>query len=44
MKKEPKIFLADIIESIAKIENYIEGVNKEQFLKNEELQDAIVRQ
>lgn len=43
MKKEPKIFLADIIESIAKIEKYIEGVSKEQFLKNEELQDAIVR-
>lgn len=42
-KRETKLFIQDIVESIEKIEKYIRHFNKEQFLKNEQLQDAIVR-
>jgi uncharacterized protein with HEPN domain len=43
MKKDPLIFLFHINESIQKIERFLGKGTKEEFLKDEELQDAIVR-
>jgi len=43
MKKEPKIFLQHIIESIEAIEDYVNGVSKKEFRQDQEKQDAIVR-
>lgn len=43
MKREIKLFLEDIIEQIKLIENSINGIKKEEFLNNKELQDATVR-
>lgn len=43
MKKEPKIFLQHIIESIEKIEKYKKGISEEKFFEDLKLQDAIVR-
>lgn len=42
-KRDTKLFIEDIIESIAKIEKYIEHFSKAQFLKSDQIQDAIVR-
>jgi uncharacterized protein with HEPN domain len=38
-----KLFVMDILESINKIEKYIEGLNYEQFVKDEKTKDAVVR-
>lgn len=43
MKKDPKIFLEHILESICNIEKYTESFTKEQFMKNIQLQDAVTR-
>ena len=43
MKKDPKIFLEHILESIRNIEKYTESFTKKQFLKNLQLQDAVTR-
>lgn len=43
MKKEPRIFLQHIIESIEAIERYMKGVSKEKFCQNQQKQDAVVR-
>lgn len=43
MKKDPKIFLRHILESIEAIENYTKGESKEKFSKNISLQDALNR-
>lgn len=43
MKKEPKLFLAHIVESAADIENYTKKFSKEKFLKDKRTQDAIIR-
>jgi len=41
--RNEKLFLADIQECCQKIERYITGINKEDFLADEILQDALVR-
>ena len=41
--KNPKIFLEDILESINRIERYVKGKTKEEFLDNYEKQDAIIK-
>ena len=41
--KNPKIFLEDILESINRIEKYVKGKTKEEFLDNHEKQDAIIK-
>jgi uncharacterized protein with HEPN domain len=38
-----KLFIMDILESINKIEKYIEGLNYEQFVRDEKTKDAVVR-
>lgn len=43
MKKDPKIFLGHIIESIEDIEKYTRGQTKGTFLKAKMMQDAVVR-
>jgi len=43
MKKDPKIFIEHILESIQIIEEYIKGITKDDFLKSREKQDAIIR-
>ena len=38
-----KLFVMEIMESINKIEEYIEGLNYEQFVRDEKTKDAVVR-
>ena len=42
-KKDPRIFLGHILESIAEIEKNIKKTTKEKFLNSVTIQDAIVR-
>lgn len=43
MKKDPKIFLHHILESMEEIENHIKGISEEQFSRDIKTQDAVVR-
>lgn len=43
MKKDPKIFLKHILESIEIIEQYSRDLTQGDFLKSDQLQDAIIR-
>lgn len=43
MKKDPKIFLAHILDSILLVEEYSAHLTQSQFHKNRALQDAIIR-
>ena len=43
MIKDPAIFLAHILESIEKIENYLAEISEEEFMSDYEKQDAVVR-
>jgi len=43
MKRNFKVYINDILESIEKIEGYIKGVNEFGFKKDMQLQDAILR-
>ena len=43
MKKNPKIFLEHILESINEIERNISKLSKKEFLKNTTTQDAVIR-
>jgi uncharacterized protein with HEPN domain len=38
-----QIYFDDILDSILRIENYIEGIKKDEFEHNEEKQDAVIR-
>ncbi len=42
-KRDWKLFVADILDSIQKIESYIEGLSYEEFLKDSKTIDAILR-
>ncbi len=42
-KKDPSIFLKHILESVSDIESYSEGISKNIFFEDKQLQDAIVR-
>jgi len=42
-KRDLKLFLTDILESIQKIENYITGLSYEEFVKDSKTKDAVVR-
>ena len=42
-RKNPKIFLEDILESIERIEKYAQGKTEDEFLDNYEKQDAIMK-
>lgn len=43
MKKDPKMFLEYILESIELIEEYTENKDLEDFLEDRQLQDSVVR-
>lgn len=43
MKKNPKFFIVHIYESILAIEKYTNAFSYEKFLKNLQLQDAVIR-
>lgn len=43
MRKDPGIFLKHILESIDAIEEYLEGVEEEEFYTSREKQDLIIR-
>ena len=43
MKKDFRVYLDDIITSIASIAKYIQGKSKEDFDNDEEVQDAVIR-
>jgi len=43
MKKDPKIFIEHVLECINRIEEYVEGVTKDEFFMSTQLQDAIIR-
>ncbi len=43
MKKDPKIFLIHIQESIKEIENHTKKITKRKFLKDVKTQDAVIR-
>lgn len=43
MKKDPKIFLHHILESMEEIENHIRDIAEEEFSRDVKTQDAVVR-
>ena len=43
MKKDPKIFLNHILESIREIERNTENLNEAEFFRNITIQDAVIR-
>jgi len=42
-KRNVNLYIDDIQESIEKIEEYTEGITLEEFLKNTQIQDAVLR-
>jgi len=42
-KRDWRLFVSDILESIEKIERYTLGVSYEEFMKDDKLKDAVVR-
>lgn len=43
MQKDDSIYLEHILQSIQKIEDYTNGIEYLEFIKNEEKQDAVIR-
>jgi len=43
MKKDPRIFLHHILESMEETENHIRGISEEEFSRDVKTQDAVVR-
>ncbi len=43
MKKEDDIYLKHVLESISDIEKSLKNISKENFSKNKDVQDAIIR-
>ena len=43
MKRDMRVYLQDIWESILAAEEYTQGLSKEEFLNNRQVQDAVIR-
>lgn len=43
MKRDYKLYLKDIEESVQQIERYLKNIREEEFMKNKLVQDAVVR-
>lgn len=43
MKREVRVYIEDILESIEKIEEYTKPISEEVFYKNIQVQDAVLR-
>jgi uncharacterized protein with HEPN domain len=42
-RRKPDVYLQDILESIGHIQRFLEGVSEDEFYKNVEKQDAVLR-
>jgi len=42
-KRKPDVYLQDIFESILQIEEYLDDVNENEFYRNSQKQDAVLR-
>ncbi len=42
-KRNPRLFLLDVLEAIAKIERYLSGLSYDEFIANDLVVDAVVR-
>jgi uncharacterized protein with HEPN domain len=43
MNRDLRLFIAEILESIEKIEEYVRDITKEEFLQSSMIQDAVIR-
>lgn len=43
MKKDIRVYLNDILESIEAIEEYTENITAKEFYSNRQVQDAVIR-
>jgi len=43
VKRDVKVYIEDIQESISKIEEYTKGVSRDDFFSNTQVQDAVLR-
>ncbi len=43
MKRDYKLYIQDIKDSIIKIENYMKNISEDSFKKDSKLQDAVIR-
>ena len=43
MPREYRLYLQDIVDSIDDIEEYIQGIDFEEFVRNHMIQDAVIR-
>jgi uncharacterized protein with HEPN domain len=43
MKKDVRTFLLHVLESIERIEEYTEGLGRDEFMENHQVQDAVLR-
>jgi len=43
MKRDARVHIADILESVARIEEYTAGIHREEFLRTGQVQDAVLR-
>lgn len=43
MKRDMRVYIGDILESIAKIEQYTKTITKGDFLEDTQVQDAVLR-
>jgi uncharacterized protein with HEPN domain len=43
MKRDVRVYVEDILESIARIEQYTEGISENDFSENTQVQDAVLR-
>jgi len=43
VKRDMRVYIGDILESISKIEEYTKAISKDDFSKNTQVQDAVLR-
>jgi uncharacterized protein with HEPN domain len=43
MKRDPEVYLRDILDSVLQCQTYVKGVNKRVFMNDLQKQDAVVR-
>ncbi len=43
MKRDMRVYIADILESITKIEEYTKAITEDDFYRNTQVQDAVLR-
>ncbi|MEI6058677.1 MAG: HepT-like ribonuclease domain-containing protein [archaeon] len=43
MKRDYKLYINDIRDSIVQIESYLKNVSEQEFKKNKQIQDAVIR-